>query len=810
VSNNFENLPNSVLLEMVNSKKPNQGNLTTSEINKLSMEELNDSVNTKKGASAKARLGVSVATTPEDKLATLRQFYPDALPVEVFDPENGVINFGAGNFIFTDPETNQLTTFDEDFRIFGIPVPSARDFIDAGPLLAEVTGGITGAMVGGTTGSLTGPLGTVGGMAVGEGVGSTGAREAYMNIAEYFGETIDTRSGLEKFGDLGTTFAINTAAGPVTSKIFNGVKYVFGEPIRYMTGALTKDSKKAYENMKSLGITNPTPGQITGNPALNLAESALSNLPPSTKIMRENASQTISQIDQASKRLAQKYGGIRTYEETATELLDSAQKARARYDIKVDEMYDDIRKLVPDSITSPAKNTQMFVDKYLAESTLATGKRYMEPSLGLAEQVLKDAQDGKLTFNALKNFRSSLGKDISSFSSAGAVPDGQQAKIKELYGYISKDLDDLIKQTGDTSVESMYKQANKFVHENMRPGGDIAFIDGVLAKGQTDATGALNFILRGSKVSGEPIRRLRSQYTDDEFNVLSGFMLGRMGLPTPSVASVSELTEGLKTGAEYVSDMGFSPSTFIKNWNNLSKEAKDVLFRGTPHEKLVPELDNLVTTVQRIGKTAQEMSNPSGTARIGYTMGLLTGTGVAGSTGGFDWGVTSFLTPYATAKIFTNPAMVKWFTNGLEIATYNPQSFGQHVRRLYSVWEANPEIRDEVRQMINGMSQDSIEPIEYQKSQSGNGVPEVKNELSFRDVVPNSVANKVVPVQNANLKNEIESMLSSVNQSDIPLVPPVTSVTPEAMLSETILPNPDDREIAQRMMGARGIGSLMS
>jgi len=35
VSNNFENLPNSVLLEMVNSKKPNQGNLTTSEIRKL-------------------------------------------------------------------------------------------------------------------------------------------------------------------------------------------------------------------------------------------------------------------------------------------------------------------------------------------------------------------------------------------------------------------------------------------------------------------------------------------------------------------------------------------------------------------------------------------------------------------------------------------------------------------------------------------------------------------------------------------------------------------------------------------------------
>ena len=61
-----------------------------------------------------------------------------------------------------------------------------------------------------------------------------------------------------------------------------------------------------------------------------------------------------------------------------------------------------------------------------------------------------------------------------------------------------------------------------------------------------------------------------------------------------------------------------------------------------------------------------------------------------------------------------------------------------------------------------------------------------------------------------NLSSQLNDALQNMQQSNIPLVPPVTSVTPEAMLSETTLPNPDDREIAQRMMGARGIGSLMS
>jgi hypothetical protein len=80
---------------------------------------------------------------------------------------------------------------------------------------------------------------------------------------------------------------------------------------------------------------------------------------------------------------------------------------------------------------------------------------------------------------------------------------------------------------------------------------------------------------------------------------------------------------------------------------------------------------------------------------------------------------------------------------------------------------------------------------------------------NFDRSTPTSVSEKVMPQERESIASQLDDMLANVQQSDIPLVPPVTSVTPEAMLSETILPNPDDREI-QRMMGARGIGSLMS
>ena len=51
-------------------------------------------------------------------------------------------------------------------------------------------------------------------------------------------------------------------------------------------------------------------------------------------------------------------------------------------------------------------------------------------------------------------------------------------------------------------------------------------------------------------------------------------------------------------------------------------------------------------------------------------------------------------------------------------------------------------------------------------------------------------------------------MLASLKPADIPLVPPVTAVTPESILNETILPNPKDREIAERRMANVGIGTL--
>ena len=118
----FNNLDTDTLLDMA-IPDANPGNLTDQMIDKGINDARLNSVDTLSGAPANVRAAVGAAQRPEDKLATLRAFYPDAERVESFDPKNGAARFGSGNFVYQDPETGQFTLFDEFNRIYGMPIP---------------------------------------------------------------------------------------------------------------------------------------------------------------------------------------------------------------------------------------------------------------------------------------------------------------------------------------------------------------------------------------------------------------------------------------------------------------------------------------------------------------------------------------------------------------------------------------------------------------------------------------------------------------------------------------------------------------
>ena len=105
MNDGFKSLDDETLLAMISSEQDNEGSYQDALIEKLAQEKILNSIDTKTGAPANVRASVSAAQKPNDKLATLKNFYPDAVPVEVLDPDNGAIKYGRGNFVFTNPET---------------------------------------------------------------------------------------------------------------------------------------------------------------------------------------------------------------------------------------------------------------------------------------------------------------------------------------------------------------------------------------------------------------------------------------------------------------------------------------------------------------------------------------------------------------------------------------------------------------------------------------------------------------------------------------------------------------------------------
>ena len=811
MSNSYSTLDADTLLEMAmpNDTAINQGSMEDQMLEKAIQKAKIDSVDIYTGAPANVRMAVGAAQNDADRLATLQQFYSNAQPVELFDPKHGSARFGAGNFVFENPETGRLTTFDEENRLFGMPIPfTLRDLADVGPEIAETVGAIGGAaMAGIPTAAATVP--TMGPASIapisaaimaGEGLGAATAREAYIGALDFFGETEDSRSGMDRLLDFGFTGTVNAIMGPIVHKTFSGIKGYVGGSMRYDNGVNSPDAKQMLEMMEDVGITNPTAGQVTGNPVIQLTESALSAMPMSTKIMQESARQTVKEMDEFAAGLTYRYGGARTYAGAADDLLKAAKRADESFKVKSSELYTEASRLLPEGQISNASGVSDFVAKYTAKADTSALQKTYAPAMEAAANLLKDHKANKLTFEVLKDFRSSLGNTLSDAKARGAMT-GPDRKLDELYGYITRDMDAMIDAAGP-EAQAAYKIANDYTKEKLGAGtGSMSFVKEVIQKGRVDATDALDFALRKTDKTGTRLAKLKEELSPEEFEVISGFLMGRMGLPTAGKQGVSAIGEGAIDAVEVLADKGFKPNRFLTNYNKLAPEAQQILFGGDP--ALKNSLDNFTEVLERVAKDAESMSNPSGTARVLGAMGMFSpaavGAGVEAVTGAgalYDLGFTTIALPISSAKLMTNARFVNWLAEGVETAAYNPQSMGQHVRRLYQIYEAEPAIRDEIQAIAAGHIGETVEPVEDKQSATKRQqAPEVKNELSFRGVSTAEVSDKLMP-ENTQLAQSIDNFqMPNVSGNAFGATDPAMAASP------TLLPDERDREIAMRQQG---------
>ena len=128
----------------------------------------------------------------------------------------------------------------------------------------------------------------------------------------------------------------------------------------------------------------------------------------------------------------------------------------------------------------------------------------------------------------------------------------------------------------------------------------------------------------------------------------------------------------------------------------------------------------------------------------------------------------------------------------------------QASKLMIDMLTTGPENLDAVNEAIN-----VVLPYLYAGSQAGVRIPTAMADERDGVVPTQEDVVEAIQKQKDNLSSQLDSALQGFQPSNIPLVPPATAVRPQDMLSETILPNPKDRELAERLaMGSSGIGSL--
>jgi hypothetical protein len=630
------------------------------------------------GAPLGVRAAVGSSTTSEDKLATLKKFFPDAQP------------YDKDNFIYTDPKTGRPTLMNEKNPVlFGVPLPTMGDIAGALPEISEFVGAGTGA-------SLMFPFGPAG-MVAGAGTGGAAFKKLYEMGMQYGGPSVETRGGAEQ------------ATGVTKDILLNVIGQRGGQLAeKYLPQLLTPIQQKLMglrqgipQAASRLGIKLPA-GVATQSPAVQRLEAGLAQTPggaqviaPKYELMQEQmgtASRNIAEdISRASKtptpQIFTEKGGLGKF------LQEGSQAAGKRFEERREQIDDIVANAVGSQNRFPATNTAQLVAQLQAEiakSPQTLGPIY-QPVIDRAMRVVSDAQSGfgGVPFAALRKERTSIGKDLARPDISGL---SDTSNFARLYDALRKDVVAAANQSGDIASRAI-KLHDRYVRFNREV--NLPALQKIVD--QNLDVNAVNFAMAGTKDGMGRLQLLMRNFRPEERDTLAASVWQQLG------NAKAGMKEGVDVGAD---SYEFNANTFLTNWNNLSDSAKRVLFSGERYRNIIPSINDLVkvTTGAREAGKAVNTSNTGGAQMVTSALlgaGGLVGGGVGGDmtqalVGGLSALSGLVLTSNTAAKLLESPRFIRWVSDTSRAVVNNPNSLTTQIGKLSAIATAEPGMSDAI------------------------------------------------------------------------------------------------------------------
>ena len=456
------------------------------------------------------------------------------------------------------------------------------------------------------------------------------------------------------------------------------------------------DVQARVDEQRKAGVTNPSPGMVTGNKTMQGAEALMSHLPGSAGVSAAEAAKREAGLGAKVKSIGDKLSPDASPERAGKALSGGIENFTEKFRKQQDKLYSRVRTLIPKDkpikINSFKKQLQEFASS--PEGAAELGQVLNNPKVtqlhGAVQELLKGTPaqpagpPGKIlgpggaplspgepakpagpakttiTFDAADEVRKMIGRRLED----GLVSGFPAAEMKKLYGALTTDIE------GSLGAGTPARKAWDRAREYTRAGHDR--IENVLQPIVDRATPekALNAALAGTREGASAYRRIMRSLPAKDADTVRAEVIRKMGLATP--------------GAQDTTGQRFSVETFSTNWQKMSKEAKAVTFADP---KVRADMERIAKVAGEYKAAGRALYNPSGSGKtVGHAAvaveslrEVLTGNFTSAA------GIASVpLVTNAAARAMASPKFIKWLAKSVGA---KPADFARQVAQLHAIAE---------------------------------------------------------------------------------------------------------------------------
>jgi len=629
--------------------------------------------------------GIVGAAPPEDRLANLRRYYPDAEPLP-----------GSGhNFVFTNAQGKRQT-----YEPMGWRVPTWGDWASLGPEAAETLGGIGGA-------ALAAPTLNPAGIAAGGGLGAAAGKSAYEGLMRSLG-MIDTRTPGQQALDTATTGALNAVLPAAGERVLGPVIHSLlapGAPTGTQTAARNLDLSGLTTNLEK-GLppsvaAESTPWSRVEQPVLSM---------PFTGGLRETYSGTRAGLEAGVESAATRAAGGQqvpppdTFASTVSNIADNIHTNWLANREAADTTATNLIGANRQVDLTPLRTLRAQLQAQLDQAPEAQAGRY-GGAIDEIDKILRDAQakGGTLNYETVGNVRTDLGQKIFDTQRGRdtGVPSTGVPSMQAVYGALKDSLTGAAQDADrDTLNARLVGLLTGNPWQGPLPSQALAAHDAMVTAYRAPGGPAetLQQLMDPATRADRLTRMMQSTAPEDQAS------LGHL-VQYATPAQRQQLAAGTieQMGQNPADkDAGFDMTRWMSNYKRMTQPAKDMMFGPTGSAgSLQGALDDLATVQRSMGASAanKNFSNTAPTFAINTALAAITGALAGGKIGAAAASTLPLVAPATTGKLMTSQPFVRWLTGTWGVNGNDAAQWAAHLARLGTVAKADPSVASLVSQL---------------------------------------------------------------------------------------------------------------